>query len=274
MSDDVCAIIAGAGAFPRHVAQEAKRQGLKVVAIGIQHWVDPSLAHHVDAYEEVAIGQLGHLIERLQAHQARQAIMAGKVTKEVLFDSRLQFDAETLGLLSQVNDFSVNGLLGAIAARLAQRGVTLLDSSTFLKSHLCPVGVLTQRQPSAEEYEDLRLGVRVARQIAELDIGQTVVVKRRVIVAVEALEGTDAAIERAGVLAGGGLVVVKMASPTQDMRFDLPILGPQTLAVMTRAGAVCLAVEAQKTLLLEKDQLLTRANEARLSLLGIEASCP
>ena len=267
-----CAIIAGAGSFPLHVATEAKRQGLKVVGVGLQGWVDPAFARHVDAYEEIAVGQLGRLIEFLIAHQAHHVVMAGKVTKEVLFDARVHFDADALGILGKTRDFSVNGLLGAIAERLAKEGVVLLDSSTFLKHHLCPAGVLTTRQPTPAQQEDIRLGARAARQLAELDIGQTVVVKQRVIVAVEALEGTDAAITRAAQLVGRDLVIVKMAAPKQDMRFDLPILGPQSIAVAASTGAACLAVEAHKTLLLEKDVLLARANDAHLCLVGIEIS--
>ena len=267
---DSCAIIAGEGSFPLHVASEAKRQGLKVVAIGLQGWADPALARHVDTYEEVAVGQLGRLIERLKAHQIRQAVMAGKVTKAVLFDARVRFDADALGLLSQTTDFSVNSLLGAIAARLAREGITLLDSSTFLKHDLCPAGVLTSRQPTPVEQEDIRLGARAARQLAELDVGQTVVVKQRVIVAVEALEGTDAAIVRAAQLVGKDLVIVKMASPRQDKRFDLPILGAQSLLVAASVHAACLAVEAHTTILLEKDALVARANDANLCLVGIE----
>jgi len=265
-----CVIIAGAGSFPFHVAQEAKRRGLKVCAIGLQGWVEPHLAQHVDVYEEVAMGQLGQLIERLKAHQARQAVMAGKVTKEVLFDSRVRFDAEALGVLTQLKEFSVNSLLGAIAERLSRDGVTLLDSSTFLRDNLCPVGVLTQRKPTPVEQEDVRLGVQAARQLAAIDIGQTVVVKQRVIVAVEALEGTDATIKRACELAGGDCVVVKMASPKQDMRFDLPILGPQTISVAAASGIRCLAVEAHKTLLLDREALIAQANTAGLSIVGIE----
>lgn len=265
-----CAIIAGAGAFPHHVAQEAKRQGLSVIVIGIQGWADSTLAQHADTYEEVAMGQLGHLITRLKAHQVRQVVMAGKVTKDVLFDSRLRFDAEALGLLGQLKEFSVNNLLGAIGERLAQDGITLLDSSTFLKHNLCPAGVLTRRQPTQAEQDDIRVGVGAARQLASLDIGQTVVVKRRVIVAVEALEGTDAAIRRAFQLAREELVVVKMASANQDMRFDLPVLGPQTLAVAAASGVQCLAVEAHRTLLLDRDSLIARADETHLSLIGVD----
>ncbi len=267
---EVCGIIAGAGAFPLHVAQEAKRQGFTVVGIGLKDWADPSLTRHVDVYEEIPVGQLGKLIRCLKTHHVRQVIMAGKITKDVLFDARVAFDLDALAILGKVRDFSVNGLLGAIGEKLTQQGVTLLDSSTFLKQDLCPVGVLTTRQPTPVEREDVRVGVRAARKLAELDVGQTVLVKERVIVAVEALEGTDAAITRAGALANGGLVLVKMASATQDMRFDLPILGPQTIAMARQAGVTCVAVEAHKTLLLDRAQLLAHANEAKISLLGVD----
>lgn len=267
---DRCAIIAGSGTFPLHVAREARRQGLTVIGMGLAGWVDPALASQVDAYEEVAIGQLGRLIDGLKRHQARQAIMAGKVTKEILFDSRARFDAESLAILARAKGVSVNALLGAIGDRLAQEGITLLDSSTFLQECLCPVGLLSRRAPTAQEQEDIRIGMQAARQLASLDIGQTVVVKNRVVVAVEALEGTDATISRAGQLAGGDLVVVKMASPTQDRRFDLPILGQQTMAVAASSGVRCLAVEARATLLLDKPALLAQADAAGLCLIGLE----
>jgi len=271
---ETCAIIAGSGSFPRHVAQEAKRQGLKVVAIGLKGWADPTLADEVDVYEEVAVGQLGQLIARLKAHHVRQAVMAGKVTKGILFDPRVQFDGETLGLLSHVREFSVNALLGAIGSRLAKEGVVLLDSSRFLTQGLCPAGALTTRPPTVPEQDDIRVGMQAARALASLDIGQTVVVKRRVVIAVEALEGTDATIQRAGQLAGGELVVVKMASSQQDMRFDLPVLGLRTMEVVAASGVTCLAVEAGKTLLLDRETLVARANDAKICLIGVESPDP
>ena len=263
------AIIAGAGRFPFYAAQEAKRQGYGVVGVGIRGWADPALAAQVDAYEEVVLGQLGRLIERLASHGVRQAIMAGKVTKEVLLDQRTEFDAEALSVLRHVREASVPALLGAIGSRLAKEGITLLDSSTFLKANLCPAGVLTQRGPTAVEEEDIRIGLQAARGLAALDIGQTVVVKQRVVVAVEALEGTDAAIRRAHELAGDHLVVVKTGSPQQDRRLDLPVVGPQTVATLRACGATCLAVEAGMTLLLERDTLIADADAARICLLGI-----
>ena len=266
----IIAIIAGAGRFPFHVAEEARRQGTRVVAFGIEGWVDPALASSVDAFEPLAIGQLGRLIERLKFHKIQHAIMAGKVTKKALFGDHLNFDLETLSLLARARDMSVNGVLGAIGARLAREQITLLDSSTFLKSNLCPVGPLTTRGPTPLEQDDVRFGIQVARQCAAWDIGQTVVVKRGVIVAVEALEGTDAAIQRAYTVAGGDLVVVKMASPSQDRRFDLPIIGPQTIATLTKSQVSCLAVEAGTTLLLDREVLVTAANASHLCLIGVE----
>ena len=266
----VCAIIAGAGHFPRYVAEAAKRQGLRVVAIGLTGRADATLAQCVDVYEEVSVGELGRLLERLKAHEAHEAIMAGKVTKDVLFDGRVRFDAEALSIVQRATEVSVKGLLGAIGQRLAKDGIRLIDSSTFLKHDLCPAGVLTTRPPTPAERLDIQLGVEVARQLARVDVGQTVVMKQKVVVAVEALEGTDATIRRAGELAGRGLVVVKMASPDQDMRFDLPVLGAATLAVATASGAHCLAVEAGKSLLLDREALIAQANEAQISLVGVE----
>ena len=268
------ALIAGSGRFPLHVAREAKRQGIGVLALGIRGWADPSLASQVDAYEEIAVGELGRLIQRLKTDGIRQAIMAGKVTKEVLVNQRISFDAEATKLLGGVRDFSVGAVLGAIGQRLAAEGITLLDSSTFLKSSLCPEGALTSRQPTAEEAEAIRIGMQAARAIATLDIGQTVVVKGRVVVAVEALEGTDAAIRRAHALAGPGLVVVKTASPNHDRRFDLPVLGLETVTVFTECGVSCVAVEPGTTVLLDREALIDALNRARMCLSGISPDDP
>jgi hypothetical protein len=268
--DSRIAIIAGAGRFPFHVAQEAKRQGLTVIALGMAGWVDGALCASVDAFEEIAVGQLRHVIDRLKSHGVRQAIMAGKVTKEVLLNRQTMFDAEALRVLQRVREMSVPGLLGAIGERLAQEGITLLDSSTFLKESLCPAGVLTARPPRAHESRDIEVGLRAARAITALDIGQTVVVKGGVVVALEALEGTDAAIRRAGALAGPELVAVKVAAANQDRRFDLPVIGPDTITTLTEARVSCLAVEAGTTLLLDRAALLAAADAAGLCLLGVK----
>jgi DUF1009 family protein len=267
-----CGIIAGAGAFPFHVANAAARQGRRVVAVGLTGWVDPSLRGQVDVYEELSVGQLGELARRLRAHAVSEAVMAGKVTKEVLLDPRISFDAEALGVLGGVKEFSVNAVLGAIAEYLAGQGVRLLDSSTFLREDLCPSGVVTARAATAQERADVDIGARVARELARLDVGQSVVVRCTVVVAVEALEGTDAMLRRAGQVGGPGGVLVKMGSPTQDRRFDLPVLGVQTIAVAREAGIACLAVEAGTTLLLDRVALIAAADAAGLAIVGIDAA--
>lgn len=266
------ALIAGAGQFPVLVAQEARRQGHTVIGFGIEGWADPAFARAVHRFEPLHVGALGVLLQKLHAHGARHVMMAGKVTKEVLFRSPASLDAEMKALLGGLPEPSVNAILGAVTARLAKEGITVIDSSAFLASSLCPAGVLTRRQPGAAEQQDIQCGVRMARAVAELDIGQTVVIKQRVVVAVEALEGTDAAIRRACQLAGTGLVVVKVASPRQDMRFDVPVLGSATLAVLSECGVGCMAVEAGKTLLLERPQLIIQADAAGLCLVGVKTS--
>ena len=262
-------IIAGAGTFPIQIAREAKRRGLTVIAIGLKDWVSPAMAAEADTYTEVSVGQLGKLIEELKTRGVRQAVMAGKVTKGAAFDPRVEFDATAIGILARVRDFSVGGLLGAVADRLAKDGITLVDSSTYLQDALCPPGPLTRRAPSAEEQHDIEIGMSAARRLAELDVGQTVVVRRSVVVAVEALEGTDAAIARAGTLAKGNLVVVKMAAPKQDMRFDLPVLGLRTIEIAQTAGVTCIAVESGKTVLLDRSELVAVAERAGISLIGV-----
>ncbi len=263
------AVIAGAGTFPLQVIREAKRQGCWVLGVGLSGWVDAPLRDAADAYEEVPVGAVGRLLEQLRTHQVRQAVMAGKVTKRVLLDPRAAFDAEALAILGRVTDRSVNTVLGAIGERLGQDGVTLLDSATFLRAQLCPAGLVTSRAPTAAEQADIQTGAEAARQLAALDIGQTAIVKHGIVVAVEALEGTDAAIRRAHDLAGGGLVVVKCASPTQDRRFDLPVIGPGTIAALQEAEVTCLAVDAGMTLLLDRQALVARANAAGLCLVGL-----
>ena len=265
------ALIAGAGQFPFHVAAAARRQGTSVLAIGIQGWADPKLAREVETYEEMGIGQLGALVARLKSQDVRQAIMAGKVTKAVLMNGQQAFDADFRQILAGAKNFSVNALLGAVGERLAREGITLLDSSTFLRADLCPVGAVTSRGPTEAEQADIAVGVRAARQLAGLDIGQTVVVKNLIVVAVEAMEGTDTTIHRAHALAGNGLVVVKIASPDQDRRFDLPIIGAATLATLQALHVSCLAVEAGTTLLLDRPMLIKAADGAGMCIVGVAA---
>ena len=265
-----CAVIAGKGRFPLLVTQEAKRQGLQVIVMGLKGWADPELARHANVYEEVQVGHLGRLIERLKFHGVRQAVMAGQVTKAVLDDTGVVFDALTLAILATVKDRSVPGLLGAVAERLAKDGITLLDSSSFLTANLCPAGPLTRRRPTAEETRDIAVGAEAARRIASLDVGQTVLVKDGVVIAVEAVEGTNAAIRRAHAMRGPGFVVVKMAAPAHDRRFDLPVIGLDTIDTVVETGGRCVAMEQGVVLILDKDAVIQAADTAKLCLIGIE----
>ena len=272
--DGPIAIIAGAGRFPLYAAEAAKRQGRRVIIIGLKGWVDAPLAACADAYEEVAVGQVGALIRHLKAHGVAQAVLAGKVTKRVLLDGASAFDLEAVALLAKAKDRSAPALIGAIGQRLAREGITLLDSSSFLETMLCPAGVLTQRKPSRDEQRDIELGCAAARALAAFDVGQTVVVKSGVVIAVEALEGTDAAIRRAHALAGEGLVVVKAGAPKQDRRLDLPVVGPETLSTLAACRVSCLAMEAGVTLLLDRDAVVASANAAAICLVGVAIAGP
>lgn len=265
-------IIAGAGRFPFYVAQEAKKIGIPVAVAGLKGWADASLFAGADAFCELPVGRFADLIAWFKQHEVTGAVMAGKVTKEVLFSGSEEFDDSLKAVLATAGDSSVNALLGAVAQGLQDQGIAVLDSSSLLKDNLAPAGLITAREPSDVEQQDIQVGLKAARLMAELDVGQTVVVRQGVVVAVEALEGTDATIKRAGRLVGDGLVVVKTASPTQDRRFDLPCIGPDTLQVFRESGVKCLAVEAGSTLLLDRERLLEQAEADGLCIWGVNLS--
>ncbi len=263
-------IIAGTGAFPLHVAQAARARGHWLCAIALNQHADPAIAQHVDAIEWVDFGQLSQLLKICQRQALTQAVMAGQVTKGVLLNPRIAFDPESLQLLAKARDMSVNSLLGAVGERLKQAGVELLDSAAFLSDWLPAPGPLTRRRPSEEQWEEIRWGQQVAQTLAALDVGLTVVVQHQVVLAVEAMEGTNAAIRRGATLGRPGVVVVKMARPAQDMRFDLPVIGPQTIHTLIDVRASCLAVEARTTLLLSRPELIAQADAAGLILVAVE----
>lgn len=267
-------IIAGTGAFPLHVARAARAQGHWLCAIALKQHADPAIAAQVDATEWIDVGQLSQLLTVCQRHALTQAVMAGQVTKGALLNPRVAFDPESLQLLAKARDMSVNSLLGAVGDRLKRAGVALLDSAAFLADWLPQPGPLTTRRPSEEQWEDIRCGAQAARTLAALDIGLTVVMQRRVVLAVEAMEGTNAAIRRGAALGQPGVVVVKMARPAQDLRFDLPVIGPQTVQTLIASQAACLAVEARTTLLLSRPELIAQADAAGLILVAIEPPAP
>ncbi len=262
-------LIAGNGLFPFLVARAARKAGRRVVCVAIQEETEPGLAEEVDEVHWVSLGQLGKAIQALRTAGAQEAVMAGQVKHRQIFAGILP-DLTLLGVLARLALKNTDSLIGAVADAFEREGIRLLPSTELLEDQLATPGPMTQARPSADEWKDVEYGRRVARALAGLDVGQTAVVKDRAAVALEAMEGTDEAIRRAGRIAGKGTVVVKVAKPRQDMRFDVPVVGEATLDAMAQAGSRVLAVEARRTLLLDRAAFLARADECRLAVFGLE----
>ena len=261
-------LIAGGGQFPVLLARSARRAGHRVVATGFVNQTSPALEPEVDGFTWVKLGELGKVGAALRQGGATGVVMLGTITKARFFrDAWL--DAAGLKVLAGVAVRSDDNLLRGIARWLEQEGLPVIDPAPYLIDRLAPEGVLGKHQPTEEEWADARFGLTLARSIGRLDLGQTVVVKDRVAVAVEALEGTDACIRRGGELAGAGTVVAKAVKPQQDRRFDLPAVGPDTVDVMREIRARVLAVEAGSTLVMDRDELVRRADRARIAVVGI-----
>lgn len=261
-------LIAGSGGFPSLFAEAARRAGHRVVAAAHVNQTDRELERHVDAITWVKLGQFGKIAAALKAGGATQTVMLGAITKKRFFVDALP-DAVGLELMAKVAIRSDDNLLRMIATMLEERGMPVIDPMPFLGEALARDGVLGRHQPNAEEEADARYGLELARAVGRLDLGQTVVIKERVAVAVEALEGTDACIQRGGELARGGAVVVKAVKPQQDRRFDLPAVGPATIESMKKAGCRVLAIEAGATLVMEAEELLRLADKAGIVVMGL-----
>ncbi len=260
-------IIAGGGRLPFVGAEEARAQGHRVVAIGLREETDPSLADVVDAIHWVRVGQLGALVRALHDERVTDAVMLGKVEITRLF-SRIRPDLLMAKVLLKARDLRGDSLLEAIVEALAAEGIRILETPPFLGPLLLRAGRLTRRRPTAREQRDIELGREIARQIAALRIGQTVVLKHGTVLAVESVEGSDAAIRRGGEMGRGGVVVVKVSRPDQDLRFDLPTIGAQTLSALRDASATAVALDAGRTLLLDRDQFVAGADEMDLAVVA------
>lgn len=261
-------IIAGNGRFPFLVAEEIKKSGGQVIVACINEETDPLIEKLADKFLWLKLGQLQKLIDFFHKEQVTSALMAGQVKHFRIF-SALHFDLRTVKLLASLVNKKTDSLLGAIASELEKEGIHLLPSHKFLRHLLPERGLLSGKQPSKEELEDIDFGFRTAKQIAGLDIGQTIVVKDKAIIAVEAMEGTDECIRRAGKLGKEKTIVVKVAKPNQDARFDIPVIGPETIKVMAESKSHILAIEAGSTLLLDKDIMLKAANENKINIVVI-----
>jgi hypothetical protein len=275
-------LIAGNGRFPFLLLDAARAQGLAVVVAAIREETDPEIDRraaeddHITVYW-LSLGELSRLIETFRKEGVSKAVMAGQVKHKQIFSS-IRPDWRLAKLLLNLRTRNTDMLLGAVAKVLGDEGIELISSTAFLEPLLAAEGVLTPRAPDDEERKNIDYGLSVARAVAGFDIGQTVVVAAQACVAVEAMEGTDAAIERAGLLMNSleedastlerRLTVVKIAKPNQDMRFDVPVIGEATIAAMIRAGASCLSVEAGRTLIFDREALLQRAAEAGIAIVA------
>jgi len=260
-------IIAGNGVYPRLLADAARKAGVKkIVAAGFTGETDPALDQSVDWVEWMRVGQLNRLLKFFRAHDVRHAIMAGQIAPKNLFD--LRPDVKALMLLAKLKQRNAESIFAAIADELAKIDVELLPATTFLEDSLAPAGLIAGRKLSRHEEEDVDLGWNIAKEIARLDIGQTVIVKNGTVVAVEAFEGTNDAIKRGGALAREGAVMVKVAKPNQDMRFDVPVTGVETLRIAAEARLRVIAVEARKSLLLQCELIVELANRSNISIIG------
>jgi UDP-2,3-diacylglucosamine hydrolase len=271
-------LIAGNGKFPFLVLDAARAQGYEVVVAAIQEETFPEIeSHGAAAVYWLSLGELSRLIETFQKEGVRRAVMAGQVRHKQIFSS-IRPDWRLAKLLLSLTTRNTDSLLGAIAKVLADEGITLENSTWLLEPLLVKPGVLTKRGPTEQELKNIEYGRAVARQLAQHDIGQTVVIAESACVAVEAMEGTDATIERAGQIMRSldedastlsrALTVVKIAKPNQDMRFDVPVVGVRTIEVMQAAGATCLALDAGKCLLLDGQKVIDAANAAGIAIVA------
>ncbi|MEP6783046.1 MAG: UDP-2,3-diacylglucosamine diphosphatase LpxI [Acidobacteriota bacterium] len=265
-------IIAGNGRFPFLVLDAARALAYDVTIIAIKEEASKDIEEAAARSPKadlhwVSIGQLGTFLQILADAKLTQAVMAGQVKHIKIFGGFVP-DLTAMSLLGRLKGMNTDALIGAVADLLRERGVELVNSATFLEPLLARAGQLTTRGPNEAEQKDLEFGYRMADAIADLDIGQTIAVKHQAVVAVEAMEGTDETIARAGHLAGDGVAIIKVAKPNQDMRFDLPIVGLATIQAMRTAGAKVLSIDQGKTLIFDQDAFFASANDAGIAIVG------
>jgi DUF1009 family protein len=260
-------LIAGNGKFPFLVLEGARSQGVDLTVVAIKEETDPLIDTLGVKVTWVGIGQLGKMIGAFTSQGVTKAIMAGQVKLVQIFSNAMP-DMRMVKMLWNLPRRNTDALIGGVAAEMAKEGIELIDSTYFIKDSLAAGGVLTKRSPTDVERENIEYGLHIAHEIARLDLGQTIVVRAKACVAIEAMEGTDATIRRAGELANGKLTVVKVAKPDQDMRFDVPVVGVPTIRAMIDAGATCLSVTAGKTLLFDRQEMIAAAEAARIAIVG------
>lgn len=261
-------LIAGNGRFPFLVIEGARRAGISLAVAAIREETDPEIERVAENIVWVGIGQLGKMIRFFKSEGVERVIMAGQVKHVQIFSGVIP-DARMLKMLLRLPRRNTVALIGGIAEELQSEGIELIDSTWFLKDHLPQKGVLTRRGPDARELENIDYGLEIAHGIAHLDLGQTIVIRAKACVAIEAMEGTDETIRRAGKLAKGRLTVVKIAKPNQDMRFDVPVVGVPTLAAMAEAGATCLCLSSGKTLMFAREEMTRQADQQKIAIVAV-----
>jgi len=261
-------LIAGNGNFPFLVVEGARKQGASLSVVAIKEETDKRIEEVAEKVVWVGIGQLGKMISFFKKEVVTKVIMAGQVKHVQIFSGSLP-DVRMLKMLWNLPRRNTDALIGGIADELAKEGIELIDSTYFIQEHLARTGILSKRKPNEIEMGNIEYGLHIANEIARLDLGQTIVVRAKACVAVEAMEGTDACVERAGKLANGKLTVVKVAKPNQDMRFDVPVVGVPTIETMIRAGATCLSVTAGKTLIFDKEKMLKLADDNKIAVVAV-----
>lgn len=263
-------LLAGIGRLPVEIAKVAKQMGIEVVAVGLVDDVDAELADAVAKYEAINVAHLDSIIKYLHENNVEDVVMIGKVTKEILFSgAHAMPDARTLMILQSLPDQNDDTLMLAFVKALADEGIKVFDQTMLLKMLMPGPGTLSKREPSQEELADMKFGFKVAKALGDLDIGQTCVVKNKAVMALEAIEGTDACILRGGSLACGGAVVAKVAKPQQDNRFDMPAIGVKTIQSMIEAKASAIVIEAHRTLVVDREAVVALAAEHSIAIVAM-----
>jgi len=269
----VLGLIAGGGAFPLKVAEAARRMGYAVHCVAHHGETDPGVAEFVDGITWIRLGQLGKLIKALKKGGATRAVMAGTITKKRMFED-IRPDVRALALATRLAIFHDDDILRAVAGELASEGIEIISPTDFLPDIVSPAGLLTRKRPRASQKKDISFGWKIAKELGRLDIGQCVVVRDKTVLALEAIEGTDETIRRGGTLAREKAVVVKVCKPRQDQRFDLPTVGLHTINVMAEVKASVLAIEAGRTIIFDKDDMIREADRLEMVITAINGQLP
>lgn len=266
-NSEIIGLIAGGGQFPLMVADAVRKQGLRMVAVAHHGETEPLLSEKADEIVWIKLGQLGHLIKAFKKRGVRNAVMAGTITKKRMFEN-IRPDLKGLAIMSKLAVFHDDDILRAVAKELAKEDIEIVSSTYYLPELLAPAGCLTRKRPGKPEKEDIDFGWKVAKELGRLDIGQCVVVRKKTVLALEAIDGTDETILRGGRLGRESAVVIKVSKPDQDLRFDVPTVGIETLKAMSQVRASVLAVEAGKTLMFDMPEMISYADKAGIAIVS------